>query len=209
MQRLDVIGQTFGKLTAMREAEHPEGAARRIDCQCICGRMTTVWLTSLVSGNTKSCGCLRGDVNRANTRTHGKSETLEYSSWNHMRQRCLDPLHRAYKYYGGRGIVICDEWKDSFETFLNDMGPKPSQKHSIERIDNDGNYTPANCRWALIAEQKRNTRQNHWLTYQGVTLCLTDWAARINMSPITLTNRLRRGWSIDRALSTQPQTRNA
>jgi hypothetical protein len=125
----------------------------------------------------------------------------EQRCWAKMIQRCVNPRSNSYHNYGGRGIRVCARWLKSFDNFLADMGPKPSPKHSIERRDNDGDYTPSNCCWATRHEQHRNMRRNMWITLDGVTLCLKDWARRTGMDQMTIKGRLRRGWSVKDALT--------
>ena len=138
------------------------------------------------------------------------STSPECVIWYSMLQRCSDPTHSKYAYYGGRGITVCARWQDSFEAFYADMGPRPSPAHSLDRYpDHDGPYAPENCRWATKHEQMRNMRSNRWLTYNGMTMCLADWAryTEIHGTPIsvqTLRKRLRNGWSVDVALTTHP-----
>lgn len=114
----------------------------------------------------------------------------------------MNPRDQSFQNYGGRGISVCDRWRDSFEAFYADMGGRPTARHSIERIDNDGHYEPGNCRWAEIRDQLRNRRTNHVLTHLGQTLTVTDWAALIGIAATTLTARLDRGWSVEEALTT-------
>lgn len=138
---------------------------------------------------------------------HGKSYEPEYRAFHDMHNRCNLPSIDAYKDYGGRGITVCDEW-DSFDVFYHDMGPRTSPKHSIDRKDNSLGYSKDNCRWATKQEQARNTRQCHLMTFNGETRCLTDWAAHFNMSPNTLTERLKKGWSVEDALTTSVKQNN-
>lgn len=130
--------------------------------------------------------------------------TPEYSTWRGMKARCERPSHHKYHRYGGRGIVVCRRWKRSFNNFLADMGCKPSPQHSIDRIDNDGNYEPSNCRWATQLEQQNNTQRTVLLTYQGKTQSAALWAREKNVSRKTLNTRLKRGWSIEQSLETNP-----
>jgi hypothetical protein len=132
---------------------------------------------------------------------HGKSGSPEYRSWAKMRRRCRDTKDNRYPRYGGRGITVCERW-ENFELFLADMGPKPTQKHTIHRKDNDLNYEPGNCCWADIKTQERNRSNNRLLTVSGETKCLSEWAEGIGADMKTLWQRLHRGWSPERTVST-------
>ena len=133
--------------------------------------------------------------------TDGKY-TPEYNSWHAMRNRCLNPQSEAFSRYGGRGIRICDRWLDSFKNFLDDMGVRPSRNHSLDRINNDGNYEPANCRWADKVTQSRNSIRAKMLTAFGETRCINDWAKHRKLSRATIRNRLKSGFTAEEALST-------
>ncbi len=125
----------------------------------------------------------------------------EYSIWKDMKRRCSDKRRKSWKNYGGRDIRVCRRWAKSFEHFLADMGPRPSNAHSIDRIDNDGNYTPSNCRWATDLQQARNVRTNKRITYNGCTRCLTEWAEHIGIPPITFWTRyFLLGWTMERII---------
>jgi hypothetical protein len=126
--------------------------------------------------------------------------TPTYQSWRHIFQRCYNPKHNAYNRYGGRGIKVCDRWLESYENFLLDMGERPIGMY-LDRIDNNGDYTPENCRWATPKEQARNKRNNHLLTYNGETRCLAEWAEITGIHPQTLINRIRNGWDVPKALT--------
>ena len=159
MKRQDLTGLKFHRLTVIEYAGATRPPKRALwKCKCDCGSICEVIATHLRNGNTKSCGCLRNEVAGGRTRTHGLSKTREYETWCHMIQRCEDPRQPGYKHWGGRGITICDRWRNDFEAFLADMGHRPSAKHSLDRINNDGNYEPSNCRWATRHEQARNQR---------------------------------------------------
>lgn len=124
-----------------------------------------------------------------------------------MRSRCYDVNHKKYPLYGGRGIVVCDRWRYSFLNFYEDMGPKPTPKHQIDRIDNDGNYEPSNCRWVTNKENNRNRGDNTILEYGGKRLCIAAWAEELGVDQQTIGTRLIRGWSIERTLTTKKQKR--
>ena len=152
---IDLTGQKFGRLIAIEKTDRRSGKGSIVwKCKCDCGKETFVSSSSLRSGNTQSCGCLNKEL----VTTHGMKNTSEYRSWQSMKDRCYNPNYNQFKDYGGRGIIVCDRWKDSFENFFSDMGPKPSNKHSIDRIDNDGNYELGNCKWSTAREQVRNRR---------------------------------------------------
>lgn len=191
----DISGQTFGSLTAVKPAG-TNGRNVLWECLCECGTLAIVPTNSLTSGNTKSCGCRK---NRRGGRTH----LHERRAWYGMRQRCYNTNLPDYPHYGGRGIVVCDEWKLSFDAFLKDMGKRPSSRHSIDRKDNDGPYCPDNCRWAVQATQTRNQRRTHWIKYDGRRQSLADWAEEIGMSYTKLRRRIQLGWSAERALTTK------
>lgn len=137
--------------------------------------------------------------------THGMTKTREYRAWANMLSRCNNPNTTNYERWGGRGISVCYEWEQSFELFLKDMGKCPD-KMSIDRIDNDGNYEIGNCRWATQLEQAKNRNNNHFLTYAGETLIMSEWARRFNIVPGTISGRLILGWSVKKALTTPVNT---
>lgn len=133
---------------------------------------------------------------------HHKKLYPEYEIWQAMKKRCSYKKSKHYKNYGGRGIRVCKRWLNSFENFYADMGSRPSSKYSIDRINNDGDYKPSNCRWATRKEQCNNTRQNHIITYNGVTLTMTQWARKIGLTRNVLKRRLALNWSVERSLNT-------
>ena len=127
--------------------------------------------------------------------THGMSGTPEYQAWIDIKHRCFNPNHKRYSDYGGRGISMCDRWKNSFEDFLADMGSRPTAKHSLDRIDNNADYSPKNCKWSTKAEQDNNKRNNHLITIDDVTLTIAQWAKKMGFGKKVIGDRLKLGWS--------------
>jgi len=158
--RKNEIGQRYGRLLVIEKASPNKKWQSRWLCLCDCGTKKVIMQMGLRSGGTKSCGCLSKDFPHAQTHGHYKNRkaTVEYRCWASMKTRCSNPKHKYYKNYGGRGITICDRWLYSFENFLEDMGEKPLPELSLDRIDNDGNYEPENCRWATKEQQIHNRR---------------------------------------------------
>lgn len=168
-------------------------------CRCECGEESVVLTHKLRSGQSRSCGCLKADVAGALKTTHGMSDNPAYMIWAGMRDRCVNPNNARWKDYGGRGISVCDRWS-SFENFMEDMGERQDGT-TLDRIDNSRGYEPSNCRWATSAEQARNKRSNVVIEWQGVSMCLTDWAEQIGMSRDVLASRIKRGWTVERAFT--------
>src|SRR6266566_1115227 len=193
MKSIDISGEKFGRLTAIRIVAR--GGQERRDqkwlCRCECdGKEVVIDKRSLLYGNTRSGGCLldesRSQNGKQNT-THGHSRcgnvSSEYMAWRGMRARCGNENHKHYKDYGGRGITVCERWAESFEAFLADMGLKPSPEHEIDRIQNDGNYEPGNCRWALPIEQANNKRNNRLFTIGDRTKTIDEWVRESSIDP--------------------------
>lgn len=203
---MDVIGQKYGRYTVLSEAERAK-RLRRVLCRCDCGTERVVLLGSLRSGHTKSCGCLRDELATEQGRTHGHSWTPTWKIWIGMLARCSEKARgvSAARYFE-RGIRVCERWR-SFENFLADMGERPDGMQ-IDRIDNDGNYEPGNCRWATQRQNCRNRRTNRMLTMHGETLSMAEWADRTGMSMFTIATRLSRGWPVERALKAKPRKLN-
>jgi hypothetical protein len=148
-----LIGQTFGRWTILAYR-----APERLFVRCACG--TECWrdAPSVKTGRSRSCGCLNREVATQRHLTHGAYRTPEHITWTAMKQRCLNPAKGNYRYYGGRGVTVCDRWRDSFAAFLTDVGPRPTAGHSLDRINPEGHYEPGNCRWATRIEQRHNRR---------------------------------------------------
>lgn len=199
--REDLTGQKFGRLSVAGFYAR-EGGKRLWSCNCDCGTACVIVPTGkLKEGLKLSCGCLQREVASKRLRTHGQSRTPEHRAWNGMRARCLNPSASGYADYGGRGIVVCERWLTSFEAFFDDMGRKPSARHSLERIDVNGNYEPGNCCWATRKEQARNTRTTKWLSVDGVVASLAEHCEKRGLRYGTVLWRLRAGMSPEMALS--------
>lgn len=166
---MDLTGQRFGRWQVIRRGENKDNRVAWW-CECDCGNTGTIDTRRLVRGMSKSCGCLARDVNTRHGHNKQGNRSPEYTSWHQMKQRCLNPNDKRFHDYGGRGITVCDRWMN-FNNFLEDMGKKPSPRHSIDRIDNDGGYEPNNCKWSDDYEQQRNIRihKNNRTGVKGVS----------------------------------------
>jgi hypothetical protein len=196
-----VQGDKFNRLTILsiyKERRKP----RKILCDviCECGKVKAQTLGHVVSGEVKSCGCLyvtRWEERKEET---PNTKTKEGKSWLGMKNRCMNEKTPAYKNYGGRGITVCEEWKNSFKKFFEDMGKAPTLQHSIDRMDNNGNYCKENCRWATPAEQSQNRRNNISISLLGEIHTLSSWARLLGMPYYLVHSRVSHGWPISEAL---------
>lgn len=193
-----VVGQRFAKLLVI--GQRIEGGRSVADCKCDCGNQTTIRLSRLFDGQS-GCGCGRGKKSVRHGHAALGSSSPTYSSWSAMKDRCLTPAHVSWSRYGGRGITVCERWL-SFDLFLQDMGPRPSLKHSLDRIESDGNYEPGNCRWATAKTQGRNHSGNKVLTHNGTSMCVAAWADQTGLPHNTIRRRLILGWTVGEALET-------
>lgn len=191
---IDRTGHRYGQWTVIARASNRAGVHQaQWLCRCNCGVERVVDGSHLGRGASTSCGCRRVVTVRELFTTHGKSGTPEHRTWKSMIGRCENSRNKRYYLYGGRGISVCKRWRRSFKAFLADMGQRPSPRHSIDRIDNDGNYTPKNCRWATQSQQMRNSRSARLITKDGRTLSIVEWGEVLGIRAETIYARIRRG----------------
>lgn len=181
---------------------HNNKKLRECNFKCkVCNKEFISRLASIKSNHTKSCGCYKINALVGRVTHHGMANTSEYRSWQHMIGRCLNKRNTSYQDYGGRGIKVCKRWLHSFENFMEDMGRKPTPKHTIERIDNNGNYSKRNCKWATKKEQNSNRRNTKYLTIDGVKKPLIKWIEESGLQDKTVRDRIKKGVSLDQILS--------
>ena len=198
----DLSGQRFDRLTVI--LKHPSNVKNghvRWECLCDpkyggCGNITIVNVSHLKNGHVRSCGCFR----KENKTTHGFSDSPEYGIWNAIKKRCYNPNNQYYSNYGGRGITMSDEWKESFEAFYRDMGPRPSHKHTIDRRENDKGYSKDNCRWATRIEQNNNRKNNIYYEFDGERKTLGEWCSELDLNYDAVYYRLQKGMEFEDAL---------
>lgn len=193
-------GDRFFFLTYLRDAPKATRLRQTI-FKCDCGNEITAYLGNVKRGNTKSCGCFRKKHSSEKSTIHGRSKLHDraYKSWTHMRARCFNPNDAKFPDYGGRGITVCERWA-SFENFIADMG-EPPPGTTIDRINNDGDYEPENCRWATSKMQANNRRSSRIVCAFGESLTLAAWSERVGISQNALWYRLNSGWSTEKALT--------
>jgi hypothetical protein len=205
----DIQGKVFGRLTVLNKSTVKVATSRTIRwlCKCDCGNYKIVDGSLLRGGNTTSCGCYKiENTKRVNTK-HGFSrrgnKTAEYGAYYGLLFRCYNKKSKSYPDYGERGIKVCDRWlgENGFINFLADMGERPSDKHSVDRINNEGDYEPTNCRWAIKKQQANNTRYNKMVTYNGKTQSLAMWCDELNLKYGTTQVRMWNGWTAEQAFT--------
>lgn len=187
----DISGQKYGRLTAV-SFSHGSNNHSYWNWACDCGNQIITSSVHVKRGATKSCGCLNKESAQARFFKHGLKNTREYNSWRAAKNRCYQPTGIGYKNYGGRGIVMCEEWKDSFNQFLEDMGPCP-EGMTLERLDTNGPYSPQNCAWKSRKEQARNKRYNLKIKHEGKEILLVELAEQLGISYGALLHRHKTG----------------
>jgi hypothetical protein len=204
----DISTERFGRLRPVRVVRLNKYNAAVWLCECDCGNLTDAVGIVLRQGRKRSCGCLKKDVSAQSGRrsaTHGHArqgaKTPEWVAWHTMRYRCLNPRSKKWVDYGGRGITVCDDWTNSFENFLRDMGYRPSPRHTLERKNNELGYSKNNCVWATMIEQSNNRRSTKMVEFHGRRVGLTILAREHGLDPARVRRRVRMGWSVDRALA--------
>lgn len=206
------VGLRFGRLiTTGKTVIKKDGRANvsALICLCDCGKETTATFPALTRGTKSSCGCLRLETSKTAPLTHGKSNSITYTSWRAMVSRCNNPNDKSYPYYGGRGIKVDKKWSD-FSSFLEDMGDRPSKDYTLDRIDSNGNYCKDNCQWATRSQQSNNTRDSRLLEYKGETKTLKDWSILYNIKYHLLWDRVcGLGWDMEHALTIPPKLGNS
>lgn len=202
----DLTGQRFGRLTVIERVGwnvHKDSTWR---CLCDCGNLTVKSSPGLRNGKNPSCGCWKKERISETKTKHGKSGTRLYGIWKAMNQRCNNPNHRKYRYYGGKGITVCDEWAQNFQTFFEwSIENGYTDSLTIDRIDNNKGYSPENCQWETVKHQHNHTSGNRFITYNGETHSLAEWGEKVNIKPGVIWDRLARGWAVERALTTRPK----
>ena len=196
-------GDKFNRLTAIRFVEMRGDSQQYWLFKCECGNEKILFVGNVKNGNTKACKCMQKEMRakawKSNLR-HGLCNSKTYKSWVSMKQRCSNKSLREYKDYGGRGIIICEEWL-KFENFYKDMGDRPNGK-TLDRIDNSKGYYKENCKWSTRKEQANNTRQNHFLTCGGETKTIAQWSEELNIKYMTIWFRINKyNWSAEKALN--------
>lgn len=218
------VGEKFNFLTIIGEIKEKVLMAV---VECDCGTVKKIRKSRVVSGETKSCGCFARETARktielirekrvltpeararmgGTTRykpSHGMKGSPEYVAWCSMINRCTNKRSTSYRTHGARGIKVCDRWVESFSNFFKDMGCRPSSMHSLDRIDNDGNYEPENCRWATPQQQQRNKRTSTVITHEGKSLTAAEWSEITGIKADTIASRKRRGWEDSKCVSTK------
>lgn len=217
MTKIDMMGKKFNRLTVVEATDIKKDGKLHWKCKCDCGNEIIACGKLIRSGNTKSCGCLQKEKAKVHMSNylknnnpglkHGLAGSRIYMCWQNMTRRCINPKSEAYKYYGARGIKVCDKWK-TFEGFYEDMKEGYKENLTIDRIDSNGNYQKSNCRWSTIAEQNDNRRSNHYIEFQGKSMTVKQWAEYLGVPRTRINSRLIRGMEIEDCLNPNLFPRN-
>lgn len=187
VRRQPAVGDRYGRLLVVALATAGRGGKSRVDVECVCGNSKCVYAAALIGKRpVMSCGCLAAELTSRRSRTHGLTHSREWAAWHRIKIRC-----RSREDYIKKGVVVCPRWAASFEAFLEDMGPIPADKPTIDRLDNSKGYEPGNCRWATMTEQNRNKSNNTFLTFGGRTMTVAEWSREVGMSHSGLADRLK------------------
>lgn len=202
---MDYTGRKFHRYTVLKSAGY-QGKSPMLLCRCDCGTERLVQKGNLIRGRSRSCGCLQREELVARNIKHGLAprgkKSSEFIAWRSMMQRCVNPKNHNFPNYGARGITVCAQWSENYANFLEDMGPKPSHVHSLERIDNNGNYEPGNCKWALPREQNRNRRNVHTILVEGNHVTLKEACDYYGAYYPTVRRRIYKGITLEEAIGT-------
>lgn len=197
----DLTNKKFGRWTVLERAPNKNGAVYW-KCKCDCGAIKEVKGSNLRLGNSKSCGCLSRELSSERMKIHGGRKTRLYEIWYNMRQRCYNSNIESYKNYGGRGIIVCNEWKNDFVSFRDwALSNGYTESLTLDRIDVNKNYCPENCRWVSQLMQQNNRSNNHYITYNNQNKTLAEWARELNFTYKMLEHRINRGWTVEEAFT--------
>lgn len=212
----DLTGQRFGRLVALNRDGTVGNGEACWSCKCDCGRTKRVKAYSLRTGLIRSCGCLRSEKTALRHLQHGDADSVEHIAWMAMIGRCENNRNTSFAEYGGRGIFVCNGWRQSYASFLADIGRRPTTGHSLDRIQVNGGYTcghcdhckannhPANCRWATRTIQSRNRRISHFVSLDGISRTIAEWSEITGIKAPTIRRRLKSGWTPQKALTIKP-----
>lgn len=198
MHKIEMVGKKYNMLTVLLDVGYSHGQQSYL-CECDCGNKKVITGQRIRNEETKSCGCLSKNLTKVRNRKHGKTGTAIYRTWSNIKNRCRNTNHRNYKDYGGRGVDMCDAWFNSFEQFYKDVGDIP-EGMSLDRINNDKGYFKENCRWATKAEQSKNRRNSIIMKHKDITMCLKDWARKLNKPYSSMKVLAKRGLSIEQII---------
>lgn len=208
---IDLTGRRFGRLTVIEKSclDIGDNGQRYYICRCDCGNMTINYSSDLTCNKTLSCGCYSREIAKQRQLKHGQKGTRLYTIWENMKKRCYNAKIANYKNYGGRGIKVCEEWHEFGQFYEWAMANGYNDKLTLDRIDNNGNYEPSNCRWVDKKTQANNTRSNHYLTYNGRTMTMKQWAEELGISYNLIRDRINKlGWSVEKTFTT-PKKKSA